>query len=109
MLDQPVRWPRSLDAVDRWLGADGPDGALVCFEPIVPRQADCDAALWQLVRVRADERRREWRGPIGEHLRDLEAIGLLTIDRGGGVVRHPDGTPLDPTAAARLVAGRVGD
>jgi hypothetical protein len=92
------RWPRPLDALDRRLGADPPEdaaGALVCFEPVLPPQAGCPPALWNALRVRADERRREWRGPVGEGVRALAARGVVRVDR-HGVLRDPGtGRPLD--------------
>ena len=66
-----THWPRPLDDLDRRLGADPHErdrGLLACFEPRLPAQADVDAALWDALRIRADERAREWNGPIGDTL-----------------------------------------
>jgi hypothetical protein len=101
------RWPRSLDDLDRLLGADPPirgSGLLACFEPALPSQAHCDPEVWHALRVRADERRREWRGPIGDRVRALESDGLVRIDEHGLVCDARTGAPLD-RAGAEEVAG----
>ena len=81
---------------------------LACFEPELPAQADCEPGLWAALRVRADQRRREWRGPVGEGVRALAAAGVVTLD-GRGVVRDPaSGRPLDRAGAELLHRTRVG-
>jgi hypothetical protein len=97
-----------LDDLDRQLGADpddaAPAGSLGCYEPALPPQAACDPGLWPALRVRADERRREWLGPIGDALRDLERLGLLRVDRTTGMLLDPRGGPLDRAHAELLVS-----
>jgi hypothetical protein len=55
--------------------------------------------------VRADERRREWRGPIGDRVRALESDGLVRIDEHGLVRDARTGTPLDRAGAEAVAPG----
>jgi hypothetical protein len=102
-----ICWPRSLDELDRRLGADPNEcdrGLLVCFEPRLPAQSDVDPALWDALRIRADERAREWNGPIGARLRALDDAKVVTLDPWSGLVRDPrSGVALDRAQAELLV------
>ncbi len=108
----PIRWPRPLDDLDRRLGADPEErarGLLACFEPRLPPQADVDAALWEALRIRADERALEWSGPIGEALRALDHSKVVTLDPWSGLLRDPrTGRALD-RAQAELLVLRAGE
>ena len=97
-----IRWPRPLDELDRYLGADPHErdrGLLACFEPTLPAQADVDPALWEALRIRADERAHEWNGPIGPRLRALDDARVVTLDPWSGLVH-------DPRTASRSTALR---
>ncbi len=100
-------WPRPLDDLDRRLGADPEErdrGILACFSPSLPAQTDVDAALWDALRIRSDERAREWRGPIGERLRTLDQAEVIRIDPWSGLLRDPrTGRALDRAQAELLV------
>jgi hypothetical protein len=102
-----IRWPRALDELDRRLGADPHErdrGLLACFEPTLPGQADVEPAVWEALRIRADERAREWSGPIGEWLRALDDAKVVTLDPWSGLVRDPrTGLALDRAQAELLV------
>jgi hypothetical protein len=102
-----THWPRPLDELDRHLGADPHErdrGLLACFEPHLPSQAEVDPALWDALRIRADERTREWSGPIGAGLRALAEARVVTLDPWSGLVRDPrTGTALDRAQAELLV------
>jgi|GEM_PF-3929704 hypothetical protein len=87
---EPTPLPRSLDGLDRLLGADPPErdpGLLACFEPRFPDPPPANAQLVRALRLRADDRQREWLGPVGAELRRLDALGVLWLDSVTGVVR----------------------
>jgi hypothetical protein len=102
-----TQWPRPLDDLDRHLGPDPHErdrGLLACFEPTLPPQADVDPALWEVLRIRADERAREWNGPIGARLRALDDAQVVTLDPWSGLIRDPrTGVALDRAQAELLV------
>ena len=102
-----THWPRPLDDLDRRLGADPVEearGLLACFLPRLPAQGDVDAALWDALRIRADERSREWKGPIGDRVRAFEGSGVIRIDPWSGLLRDPaTGQALDRAQAELLV------
>ena len=102
--DAPMRWPRPLDDLDRLLGATPGDGVLGCYDPVLPPQADCDPAMWRALRVRTDERRRGWCGPVGDALRRLDAAGIVRLDGATGrVLDAATGLALDRAHAELLV------
>ena len=102
-------WPRIADELDVWLGATLPDNdrvALACYRPHLPSRAECTEPLWRALVVRADERQREWDGPVGERVRDLDRRGLIKLGgKGGegGLLLDPDSShPLDRAHAELL-------
>jgi hypothetical protein len=79
-------------------------GLLTCFLPKLPSQGDVDGALWDALRIRVDERTREWKGPIGDRVRSLERAGVFRIDAWSGLLRDPaTGQALDRAQAELLV------
>lgn len=67
---------------------------LACYAPCLPDPAGIGPPLWAALIVRADERAREWLGPVGVTVRWLADLGVVTL--AGGVLRDPvSGLALD--------------